>query len=65
MVFADFDDFELKYEELSLEDGTIIMVERIDDKQVKVSKIISSDPQCYLRKDIQPGTILKTNLQIT
>ncbi len=64
LLFADFDDFEVNYEELTLEDGTTIMVERIDDKQVKVSQIISSDPQCFLRKDIQPGTILKTNLQI-
>lgn len=64
MIFADFDDFEVNYEEMTLDDGTTVMTERINDNQVRISKIISSDPKCFLRKDIQPGAILKTNLQI-
>lgn len=64
MIFAEYDSFELDYEELNLADGTMLMIERIDNKQAKVAKIISSDPQSYLRADIQPGTILKTGLQL-
>lgn len=64
VIFADFDDIDLKYEELSIENSITLVVERIDGRQVKVSQVISSDPQNFLRKDIQPGNILKTTLQI-
>lgn len=64
-VFEDYDDFEVKYEEMSLNNDITLLVERIDDKQVKISQIISTDPQIYLNTDIQPGTILKSSLHLS
>lgn len=63
-IFADWDDFNPEYEEITTSDGLTLLVERIDAQQVKVFRVISSDPAVYLRDDIMPGTIIKTSLQI-
>ncbi|MFP4660918.1 MAG: YlzJ-like family protein [Halanaerobiales bacterium] len=65
VVFADYDDFEANFEEITLNSNIKLLVERIDKKSVKIAQIISSDPQSYLREEIQPGTILETNLQFS
>lgn len=44
--------------------GTVVMVERISDFERRIVRIISTDPQDYLRYDIQPGVIL-TYMPIT
>ncbi|HHU93202.1 MAG TPA: hypothetical protein GXZ20_08750 [Halanaerobiaceae bacterium] len=62
MVLEDYDNFEVKYDELILPDGLKILAERIDQEDVKVVKIISTDPQDYLRPELQPGTIIKAKI---
>ncbi|MFW6287647.1 MAG: YlzJ-like family protein [bacterium] len=64
IVFANYDDFEASYEEITLGSDITLVVERIDKKSVKIAQIISSDPQVYLRNDIQPGTVLKTDIHL-
>lgn len=63
-VFDGWDEFTPHYEEMTTQEGTTLMVERIDEKQVVISKIISSNPQDYLNSDLSPGVILKAGLQI-
>ncbi|MEJ6951654.1 YlzJ-like family protein [Natronospora cellulosivora (SeqCode)] len=63
-VFEDYDDYEIEYEEITLNDGVVLQMERINNQELKVSRIISSNPQNYLRTDIQPGTIIKSNLEL-
>ncbi|MFW6034854.1 MAG: YlzJ-like family protein [Halothermotrichaceae bacterium] len=64
MIFQDWDDFEPEYEEINLNDGTTLMIERIDKKQVKIIQVINSDPQKYLTPALTPGSIIKTSLKI-
>ena len=62
MVLEDYDNFEVKYDELILPDSLKILAERIDQEDVKVVKIISTDPQDYLRPELQPGKIIKAKI---
>lgn len=64
MVFEGYDDFDIKYEEINIDSDTSLLVERINDSEVKISQIISTDPQVYLKTDFKPGTILKSSLQL-
>ncbi|MFW6022462.1 MAG: YlzJ-like family protein [bacterium] len=64
LLFSDYDDFDVNYEEIELDDGLTLMVERIDESSVKVVKIISSNHQDFLRSNIQPGMEIKSSLQL-
>ncbi|MFW5982021.1 MAG: YlzJ-like family protein [Halanaerobiaceae bacterium] len=64
MVFEDYDDYNPEYEEIPLDNGVILLMERINDQELKVCQLISSNPQDYLRIDIQPGTIIKSNINL-
>lgn len=59
MVFEDYDNFDVKYEELSLDNGITLLVEKTEKEEIKIAKMISTDPQDYLRPELQPGSILK------
>ena len=63
-IFSDWDQYDPQYEEMELEKGITLSVERVDPQQVRVNRIISSNPQVFLRNDILPGTIVKSGLQI-
>ena len=45
------------YEEFNYA-GSKVMVERVADNQCRIVRIISSNPNDYLRDDIQPGVYL-------
>ena len=45
------------YEEIEYA-NTKMMVEKVSENQCRVVRILSTDPQDYLRNDIQPGMIL-------
>lgn len=45
------------YEEIEYT-GTKMQVTRLSDNQWQIIRILSTDPNDYLRTDIQPGTIL-------
>lgn len=63
-LFDDWDEFDPQYQEMELGEGITLLVERIDPQQVRINRIISSNPQAFLKNEIFPGTILKTGLQI-
>lgn len=64
VVFEDWDNLELQYKEFKTEDGITLLVESINDQDYRISKVISSNPQVYLRADLTPGTILKSSLNL-
>lgn len=64
LVFEDYDNFDIKYEEIVLDTDTTLMVERIDEGQVKIDKIISTNPQNYLRPELQPGSTIKFSINM-
>jgi len=42
-----------------------LLVEETDKKdEYKILQIISTDPQVFLRSDLNPGTIIKSRLQL-
>ncbi|KYZ77126.1 hypothetical protein AXX12_03045 [Anaerosporomusa subterranea] len=45
------------YEEIEFA-GAKMMVEKIAANQCRIVRIISTDPQDYLRSDLQPGVVL-------
>jgi len=63
-IFSDWEDFKPLYEEYNTVEGISLMVERITPRQIRVERIISSDPAVFLRADIAPGIIINTDLQI-
>lgn len=46
-----------QYEEIDY-CGTKLMVEKTSTLQCRIVRILSSDPQDYLRPEIQPGVVL-------
>ncbi|SDF76421.1 YlzJ-like family protein [Sporolituus thermophilus] len=50
-------DAQPNYEEIDY-NGLTVVVERLSPVQCRVIRIISTDPQDYLRSDLQPGTVL-------
>ncbi|NLM96562.1 MAG: hypothetical protein GX175_02930 [Halanaerobiaceae bacterium] len=64
LIFEDYDTFEAEYEEIELNDEVRLLVERINNNQLKISQIISSNPNYYLLQEFQPGTILNTTLNL-
>ncbi|MFI5360281.1 MAG: YlzJ-like family protein [Halanaerobiales bacterium] len=60
MILEDYDDFVPEYEEVNFSNGLTLLVERSGKDERKIAKIISSDPQDYLRPELQPGSILKS-----
>lgn len=64
VVFNEWDETELKYEEFTTSEGIILQVRRLNDNNVKIDRVISSNPEIYLRNDLAPGCILKNSLQL-
>jgi len=56
LVFGQ-EDISNPYDEIDY-DGTKLMVERVSINQCRVVRLLSSNPQDYLRDDIQPGAML-------
>ena len=50
-------DTQPNYEEIDYA-GLTVVVERLSPVQCRVIRILSTDPQDYLRADLQPGTVL-------
>ncbi len=43
----------------------ILLVEETENKnEYKIVQVLSTNPQVYLRSDLNPGTIIKTRLKI-
>ena len=58
-VFEGWDDYEPEYKEIKLSDSVNMIVEDINKEEVKIVKLISSDPQDYLNDEYSPGSIIK------
>lgn len=56
LVFGQ-EDISNNYDEIDY-DGTKLMVEKVSVNQCRIVRILSSNPQDYLRDDIQPGVML-------
>jgi hypothetical protein len=56
LVFGQ-EDVSNSYEEVEY-DGIKMMVERMSANQCRIVRILSTDPQDYLRGPIQPGVVL-------
>ncbi|WP_094607547.1 hypothetical protein SPSIL_023740 [Sporomusa silvacetica DSM 10669] len=50
-------EYQPNYEEIEYA-GTKMMVEKTANNEYRVVRILSTDPQDYLRNDIQPGAVL-------
>ncbi len=61
-VFADWDNFEPELETVELPSSGKLIVERISDNKVQIIKLISSNPSDFLKKEFQPGAVLKRKL---
>lgn len=57
LVFAQQGDISYPYEDIEYA-GIKMMVEKMSSNQCRVVRILSSNPQDYMRSDLQPGTIL-------
>lgn len=55
-VFPD-EDFAPAYEEAEYS-GVKMVVEKISPEQCQIVRLISTNPQDYLRRELQPGSIL-------
>lgn len=64
LIFEDYDVFTTEYEELEINNEVRLLVERVNNNQLKISQIISSNPQYYLFQELQPGTILNNTLKL-
>ena len=49
------------YEEMEYS-GVRMYVERVSNDEYRVVRILSTNPQDYLRKELQPGQIISLNL---
>jgi hypothetical protein len=57
MILSDMDDLPV-YEEVTC-NNMKLLVEKIGSTQFKINRLLTTDPQDYLRPEMQPGTILK------
>lgn len=66
MILSNVDTQATVYEEVTCNNMKLI-VEKVGSTQYMVSRLLTTDPQDYLRPEMQPGTILtyKPILQIT
>lgn len=64
VIFSDHEEAKIEYEELNIENNITLIVERINKKKVKIIKVISTDPQIYLKPGLKPDSILKSSLQL-
>jgi hypothetical protein len=51
-------DIDLQYQEMDLGVGKKVIVERINDSQCKIVRLISTDAYDYLNPKYQPGSII-------
>lgn len=58
MVFAEANSQPPTFDEIEYA-GRTVMVEKIGADNMKVVRVITTDPQDYLRPEFQPGTVLK------
>ncbi len=64
MVFEGWEEFEPQFETMEINHGLTLEVERLDQEQVKICRVISSNPQVYLNNNFSPGNILNLSLDI-
>jgi hypothetical protein len=58
-VFEGWDDFEPEYKEMEVSESVSMLVEDVNEDELRVIKLISSDPQDYLNTDYSPGSLIK------
>lgn len=62
LILEGYENFNPEYEEISLSRGLTLLVEKTESNEIKIRKIVSTDPQDYLRPELQPGSILKNDI---
>ncbi|MFW6381760.1 MAG: YlzJ-like family protein [Bacillota bacterium] len=63
-IFADWEEFEPEYETITLGSNLKLLVERIDNKaDMRVVRVLSTNPRDFLNSRYQPGFVLKYSLQ--
>ncbi len=60
-IFSEWEQFEPEYEEISISDSLSLQVERYNNDNIKVVKVISTDPKDYLKSNLMPGNIYKNS----
>ncbi|MFW6029605.1 MAG: YlzJ-like family protein [Halanaerobiales bacterium] len=65
LIFDGYEDYQPEYQELSLSDGVILKMERVNQEELQIVRIISSNPQDFIREELQPGTIIKSTWKIS
>lgn len=60
MVMEGYDTYEPAYTEIAWNNATLL-VEQTDENSARVVRLISSNPQDYLKPELQPGTIIQLN----
>lgn len=64
MIFDEWDGAELeKHQEMAI-GGCQCVVEPMEDNQVKIVKLLSSNPSDFMNPQYQPGTIIKFSPEI-
>ncbi|HEY3423166.1 MAG TPA: YlzJ-like family protein [Negativicutes bacterium] len=56
-VMGNVDNAAPPYEEMQYA-GMKIVIEKIDSAQCRIVRLMTTDPQDYLRPELQPGTVL-------
>lgn len=60
MIFEGWDDFKPEYRIMELASGVKVEIEQVNENNYKITQILSSNPQDYLRTDITPGKMIKS-----
>lgn len=63
MIFQEHDANFPKQETIEIEGG-LLLVEPVSDNQYKIVRLISSDPQLYLKQQYAPGEIITMTWQL-
>lgn len=64
VVFKDWENFNPQYKKITIDGGINLVVEKVNEEEYKVSQVISTNPQDYLKMGLQPGTVIKTGLKL-
>lgn len=61
VIFSDYYKAISAYEEINYS-GTMLITEILSPGQYRIVRIMSTDPQDFLRPELQPGTVLSYNI---
>ncbi len=64
LIFENWEDFEPKYKIMKLSDGVKLEIEQINEENFKITQVLSSNPQDYLKTDLNPGTLIKSKFEL-